>query len=183
MAFRTRFWLFLCLALVAAASSALAQETPDGPLPDAAPPKEGHIYNLDSRPFRFRLARKTGRLWTDEIVVAPGQEYVIAPGKTGDLAALEGITGDGKGHITIDYPELGGRIRLMLPAMDRNRNVYVTSWYHVKDSNGFSRLVQAASKAEAEEKHQSLLAEPPLTPTELQRVKQMLRANYVLHDK
>jgi hypothetical protein len=89
------------------------------------PPKEGRIYNLDAQPFQFRLARRTGSTWTDTITLAPQAVFTLRAGPAGNVDALQGITGDGTGHFTIDYPDFGGRIRLSLSAIDRTRNIYV----------------------------------------------------------
>lgn len=151
-----------------------------GAEPSGAPPKEGRIHNLDTKPFTFRLARASGATWTPTITLAPGETYVL---KAGTADELEGITGDGKGHVTIDYPELGGRIRLQLPAVNHATQGYMPNWYHVRDSNGFSRLVQVESKEAAELRRADLLAEPPFTPAELNAVKRTLKANFILTDK
>lgn len=151
-----------------------------GAEPSGAPPKEGRIHNLDTKPFTFRLARASGTTWTAAISLAPGETYVL---KTGTADDLEGITGDGKGHVTIDYPELGGRIRLQLPAVNHATQGFMPNWYHVRDSNGFSRLVQVESKEAAELRRADLLAEPPFTPAELNAVKRTLKANFILTDK
>ena len=127
--------------------------------------------------------RKTGRTWTDDIALAPGAVYVLRAGQDEDASALQGITGDGKGHVVIDYDELGGRIRLMMPAIYQNGTTYAPNWFHVRDSNGFSRVIQAHDQKEAEARHKELLAIPPYTEAELKTIKQMLRANYVLYDK
>lgn len=178
MSRRTSLCVGIVIGMWAAASHvAQGQDVPAGP-----PPREGRIYNLDSKPFQFRLARKTGAVWSDPITVAAGNVFVLRTDQSG-ADALEGITGNGKGHVTIEYPELGGRIRLQLPAINPNTNAYMPLWFHVRDSNGFSRLVQAADKEGAEARQKELLAEPPLTEAELVRVKGMLRANYVLYDK
>lgn len=157
--------------------------TAPGVGPVGPPPKEGRICNLDAKPFQFRLARRTGRAWSDDIRLAAGEVFTIRAGEAGDADALEGITFNGKGHVTIEYPELGGNIRIMLPAVDPSNSFYVPQWFHVKDSNGFSRLLQCADKDEAVALHKALLAEPRWTEAELARVKQVLRANYVLYDK
>jgi len=154
-----------------------------GAAPQGSPPKEGRIVNLDAKPFTFRLARKQGALWSNPITLAPGAAFTLKDGVTSELDALEGITGDGKGHVTIDYPELGGRLRLQLPAVDRNQNAYTPFWYHVKDSNGISRMVQAATPEAAKERQKQLQAEPPYAAGELEAVKRMLRANFMLYDE
>lgn len=151
--------------------------------PAAATPQQGLIQNLDSKPFSFRLARSKGVTWTDTITLAPGESLTLKPGADGNTKDIEGITGDGKGHVTIDYPELGGRIRLQLPAVNQRQQVSMPFWFHVRDSNGFSRLVQAESKAAAEARHKDMLAEPPLTPAELAAVRRMLKANFILTER
>lgn len=175
---RTPFRVLIGLVcLFAQASSARSDETP------AATPQEGRIQNLDSKPFSFRLARSKGVTWTDTITLAPGESLSLKRGADGNTKDIEGITGDGKGHVTIDYPELGGRIRLQLPAVNQTQQVYMPYWFHVRDSNGFSRLVQAESKEAAEARHKDLLAEPPLTPEQLAAVKRMLKANFIFTER
>ncbi|MCE9608160.1 MAG: hypothetical protein K8U03_25020 [Planctomycetia bacterium] len=166
-----------CILLCAATVSPL---TALGAEPSGPPPKEGRIHNLDAKPFSFRLARRSGATWTEALILAPGETYTL---RTDTADGLEGITGDGKGHVTIDYPELGGRIRLQLPVLNQTNQAYMPNWYHMRDSNGFSRLVQAESKEAAEARRKDLLAEPPLTPAELTAVKRTLRANFMLYDK
>jgi hypothetical protein len=170
-----------CLYITALLAGAVVPERAAEAAPQGEPPKEGRIVNLDAKPFTFRLARKQGVLWSDPITLAPGATYTLKPGGDG-VDALEGITGDGKGHVTIEYPELGGRLRLQLPAVDRTQNAYMPSWYHVKDSNGISRLVQAPTQEAAQERQAKLKAEPPYAPGELEAVKRMLRANFMLYD-
>src|SRR5688572_1347511 len=70
--------------------------------PAGPPPKEGRIINLDDKPFTFRLARKQGALWSDPMMLPPGATYALKVGGSG-ADALEGISGDGKGHVTIEY--------------------------------------------------------------------------------
>jgi len=74
-------------------------------------------------------------------------------------------------------------LRLQLPAVDRNVNAYVPFWYHVKDSNGFSRMVQAPTPEAAGERQKQLQAEPPFGAAELEAVKRTLRANFMLYDE
>lgn len=171
---------FISCAFIVAFAATVATIPANGAEPSGSPPKEGRIHNLDTKPFAFRLARAKGVAWTAAITLAPGETYVL---KTGTADDLEGITGDGKGHVTIDYPELGGRIRLQLPAVNHATQGYMPNWYHVRDSNGFSRLVQVESKEAAELRRADLLAEPPFTPAELNAVKRTLKANFILTDK
>jgi len=173
-------WNVITCALVTLFVGTAWPAAASGADPSGTPPKEGRIHNLDTKPFSFRLARVRGATWTEAITLAPGATYVL---KTGTADDLEGITGDGKGHVTIDYPELGGRIRLQLPAVNHASQGYMPNWYLVRDSNGFGRLVQAESKEAAEVRRADLLAEPPFTPAELSAVKRTLRANFVLTDK
>jgi hypothetical protein len=151
--------------------------------PEGPPPKEGRIVNLDDKPFTFRLARKQGVLWSNPITLPPGETYILKVGESGNVDALEGISGDGKGHVTIEYPALGGRLRLQLPAIDRIQNSYMPFWYHVKDSNGFSRMIQAPTQEAAQERQKQLQAEPRYGAAELEAVKRTLRANFMLYDE
>jgi hypothetical protein len=150
--------------------------------PDAPRPKEGRIVNLDSAPFTFRLARKHGTSWSSSMTIGVGEAFILKAGGAGEVDALEGISGDGAGHVTIEYPALGGKLRLQLPALDRNQNAYVPFWYHVKDSNGVSRMIQAATPEIAKERQKQLQAEPAYGAAELEAVKRTLRANFLLYD-
>lgn len=141
---------------------------------------EGRIWNLADKPFTFRLRRRDGVAWTEPITVAPGKYFALRAGE-GSSREIEGITGKGNGHVSIEYPELGGKIRLQLPAQDKADDL-VPYWFHVKDSNGFSRLVQAKDVEGAKQQQAALQQEPKLTPQELARIKQMLKANWVLFD-
>jgi len=141
---------------------------------------EGRLWNLADKPFTFRLRRRDGVAWTEPITVEPGKYFAINPG-AGASSELEGITGKGNGHVSIEYAELGGKIRLQLPAQNKADDL-VPYWFHVKDSNGFSRLVQAKDVEAAKQQQAVLQQEPKLTPQELGQIKKMLRANWVLFD-
>ena len=56
------------------------------------------------------------------------------------------------------------------------------NWFHVKDANGFSRLVQAPNIEEAKARQEELQKEEPLTPAEIEKVKRSLKANWVFYD-
>ena len=57
------------------------------------------------------------------------------------------------------------------------------NWFHVKDSNGFSRLIQAENIEKAKIRQKELEEEEPLTPAEIEKVKRSLKANWVFYDK
>jgi hypothetical protein len=177
---RNRFGYVIAALLVA---GGLAGERTASAAQAGPPPKEGRIVNLDSKPFTFRLARSQGAVWSSPMTVGPGEALILKAGGSGEVNALEGITADGHGHVTIDFPELGGRLRLQLPALDRTQNRYVPFWFHVKDSNGFSRMIQAPTKEAAQERQKQLQAEPPYGAAELEAIKRTLRANFMLYDE
>lgn len=143
-------------------------------------PLEGRLWNLADKPFTFRLRRRDGVAWSDPITVAPHKYFALRV-SADTPSELEGITGKGTGHVSIEYPELGGKIRLQLPAQDKAQKL-VPYWFHVKDANGFSRLVQAKDVESAEQQQAELQKEPKLTPQEVAGIKRMLKANWVLFD-
>jgi hypothetical protein len=149
---------------------------------EADTPKEGRLWNLTNAPFKFRLARSRGKPWTDEMTLAPGKVQVIRAPKPGESSELEGLTGRGDGFVNISYPELGGHIRLHLAARDINDEL-VPNWFHVKDANGFSRLVQAETIEIAKARQEKLMNEKPLSPAEIEQAKRLLKANWVLYEK
>src|SRR5262249_34045853 len=118
-------------------------------------PKEGRLWNITSETFKYRLARRRGKVWTDEMKLAPGKVQVIRAPKPGESSDLEGLTGRGDGYVNISYAELGGFIHLHLSARDVN-DTLMPNWFHVKDSNGFSRLIQAASVEDAKARQEKL---------------------------
>jgi len=146
----------------------------------AKEPIEGRLWNLADKPFTFRLRRRDGVAWSAPITVEPGKYFSIRPSDK-QSSEFEGITGKGTGHVSIEYAELGGKIRLQLPAQDKADDL-VPYWFHVKDANGFSRLVQAKTVEAAKEQQAALQQEPKLTPQDIARIKQMLKANWVLFD-
>jgi len=143
--------------------------------------KEGRLWNIADEPFKYRLARKSGKLWTDEMTLAPGKFQAIRPPKAGEAIELEGFTGRGDGYVNVSFAAMGGHIHLHL----RARNIedeLMPNWFHVKDANGFSRLVQAPNIEEAKAKQEELQKEEPLTPAEIEKVKRSLKANWVFYD-
>ena len=135
----------------------------------------------DQRPVPLSTASGHGAAWTEEMTLEAGKALVLRPPKPGEKIDLEGITGNGKGHVTIEFRELGGRIRLQLPARADGERL-VPFWYVVKDSNGYHRLVQAATVEEAKRPGRTAKA-PKLSPEQLESVKEMLRANFILFDQ
>ena len=175
------------LATVVAALGLLVLQAPVGQWPSLPTPREmmreGQRANLTNIPFRFRLHRANGATWTEEMTLRAGQGgWSSAPPKPGEKIGLEGITGNGKGHVTIEFRELGGRIRLQLPARADGERL-VPFWYVVKDSNGYHRLVQAATVEDAKQRQADLQKRPKLSPEQLESVKEMLRANFILFDQ
>lgn len=175
----TRFLIAFALLiafLVVSEGAAVAVDQADA----AKEPIEGRLWNLGDKPFTFRLRRRDGIAWSAPITVEPGKYFSIRPGDK-QSSDFEGITGKGTGHVSIEYSELGGKIRLQLPAQDKADDL-VPFWFHVKDANGFSRLVQAKSVEAAKEQQAALQQEPKLSPQEIAGIKKMLKANWVLFD-
>ena len=148
----------------------------------AEPTKEGRLSNIAEVPFKYRLARRRGKPWTEEMTLAPGKFQAIRAPKPGESSELEGLTGRGDGYVNVSYPELGGYIHLHLSARNMNDELE-PNWYHVKDSNGFSRLLKAATIEEAKARQKKLMDEEPLTLKEIEKTKRLLKANWVLYDK
>jgi len=143
---------------------------------------EGQLWNLTSKPFVFRFRRRDGISWTEPITIEPGKYLAVRAPQDGQQSELEGITGQGNGHVSVQYPELGGLIRLQLPAQNQSGRM-MPFWFAVTDSNGFTRLIQAADVEAAKKRQAELQAEPKLTPQELATTKRMLKANWVLFDR
>ena len=144
--------------------------------------KEGRLWNIADEPFKYRLARKSGKLWTDELTLAPGKFQTMRPPKPGEPIELEGFTGRGDGYVNVSFASMGGHIHLHL----RARNIQdelMPNWFHIKDANGFSRLIQAPDIKEAKARQEELQKEEPLTPSEIEKVKKSLRANWVFYDR
>ncbi|HVC97716.1 MAG TPA: hypothetical protein VND64_28855 [Pirellulales bacterium] len=143
--------------------------------------REGRLWNIADEPFKFRLARSHGALWTDELTLEPGEHHAIRALKPGEQSDLEGFTGRGDGYVNISFPSMGGHIHLHLPARN-HRGELIPNWFHVKDANGFSRLIQAPDIDKAKAHQKELQQEEPLTEKEVERLKKVLRANWVFYD-
>jgi hypothetical protein len=169
----------LLLAIAAVRHQAMEAEAAEGD--DDNVVKEGRLWNIAGEPFKFRLARRTGKRWTDEMTLAPGKFQAIRPPKPGEPSELEGFTGRGDGYVNVSYAALGGHIHLHLRARNYKEEL-VPYWFHVKDSNGFSRLIQAANIEEAKARQEELQKEEPLTPAEIEKVKKSLKANWVFYE-
>lgn len=174
--------LLVVLALAAAGEPpkkrAISVEDPEGAKTRIA---EEYIWNLDSKPFHFRLRRHTGLNWTEDMTLEPGEKFAIheSASKTNPL---EGATGTGRAFVGIRYHALGGVIQMHLPARDRENEI-VPDWFHVKDANGISLMIQAHSVKEARKVQERLQTEPAKTPEQLELIKRVLRQNWVLYDR
>jgi hypothetical protein len=143
--------------------------------------KEGRLWNIADEPFKYRLARRTGKRWTDEMTLAPGKSQVMRLSKPGEESELEVFTGRGDGYVNVSFAAMGGHIHLHLRARNIQHEL-MPNWFHVKDSNGFSRLIQAPNIEEAKADQEKLQKEEPLTPVEIEKVKKSLKANWVFYD-
>jgi hypothetical protein len=170
--------LLLSLSLaVGAAHSTFAQGT--------VPPRvtgEGRLYNLTSRPFTFQLHRRDGVKWTDGYVVQPGKFFSVKVPTTGQRDDILGISGNGQGFVIVRFrePTLGGFMTLRLPATNPASLKLEPTWFAVEDANGNVRLVQEASVEKAQATQEALKKQTPMTPAELENMKQTLRNNWVL---
>ncbi len=147
---------------------------------DTLGPDEGEIYNLTDKPFTFRLLRKYGKTWTPYYTLKPGMRYVTTATQRSDLL---GITGDGKGSVTIQFPDLGGMMSVRLPARAPSTGKLEPTWFCIKDATGITRLVQAENPEAAQAIQQQLQKEQPLTPAQVEQLKFTLRANWVYADR
>ncbi len=143
--------------------------------------REGRLWNIADEPFKFRLARSHGALWTEEMTLQPGKSLAIRSIKPSEQSDLEGFTGRGDGYVNISFPSTGGHFHLHLPARN-HRGELMPNWFHIKDANGFSRLIQAPNIEKAKAHQEELQQEEPLTEKEVERLKKMLRANWVYYD-
>ena len=143
--------------------------------------KEGRLWNITDEPFKYRLARKSGKLWTDEMTLAPGKFQTMRPPKPGEPIELEGFTGRGDGYVNVSFASMGGHIHLHLRARNLQDEL-VPNWFHIKDANGFSRLIQAENIDAAKTMQEELQKEEPWTPAEIEKAKRTLKANWVFYD-
>lgn len=179
---------FMVIGVLVALSLAATAEPPKTPAVSLEDPEglrtrvaEEYIWNIDSKPFTFRSRRHTGANWTRDMTLKPGEKIAIHESRS-KTNALEGATGDGRAYVAIRYHALGGAIQMHLPAHNLDDEV-VPDWFHVKDSNGISLMVQARSLREAKQVQQRLQKEPPKTPEQLELIKRVLRQNWVLYDR
>ncbi len=142
-------------------------------------PEEGQIWNITDAPFTFQLHRAAGSKWTPEITLEPGEFRTVLATETDLLGVSNDPNKDG--YVVVRYPALGGHVQVMLSARTRN-DQFVPYWFHVKDSNGVSRMIQANSREQAEETQKTLLQQPPMSKQEIEQIKRTLRANWVLYD-
>jgi len=191
---RVRFWngnpllAWAALALVTwqfqvSRGQAAGDAEKAGDTHKAGPPmaREERIWNIADQPFKYRLGRSHGQPWTDEFTLEPGKHQTIrAPGR-GAESEFDGVTGHGDRYLNISYPVMGGRMHVHLPARS-DKNVVMPNWFHVKDSNGFSRLIHAADVDQAKARQEELQNEKPLTPAEIEKIKKQLRANWVFYE-
>lgn len=139
----------------------------------------GRLWNITDSPFKYRLRRAGGEIWTDVKTLAPGAYQQIKLPKIGERAELEGLDVRDP-HLSIEYPELGGLMRFRLPARSSTGKI-VPFWFYVKDSNGFGRLIQATGLGEAEKEQARLKQIPPVKPEDMEDLKQTLQANWVFY--
>jgi len=173
----------LALSLgVAAGQSALGQAPRAKQTPRAV--GEGRLYNLTARPFVFQLHRRDGVKWTDGYVIQPGKFFSVRTPRAGERTDIMGITGNGEGFVIVRFrePKLGGFMNLRLTAKNPANLQLQPTWFVVEDANGMIDLVQAADAAEATARQENLKKQTPLTPAEIERMKQTLRNNWVLTD-
>jgi len=143
--------------------------------------REERLWNIADQPFKFRLGRSHGRPWTDEITLEPGKHETIRAPVRGEESNLEGVTWRGDSYVNISYPAMGGRMHLHLPVRSE-KGVAMPNWFHVKDANGFSRLIHAATVEQAKARQRKLQEQSPLTPAEIENAKKLLRANWVFYE-
>jgi hypothetical protein len=163
---------------LAAVSSALGQGAADPPLAVG----EGRLYNLTPRPFTVQLHRKDGVKWTDGYVIQPGKFHSVRVPRPGDRDDIMGVTGNGEGFVIVRFREakLGGFMTLRLTATNPASLKRQPTWFAVEDANGIVRLVQETGVAEATALQENLKKQPPMTPAELETMRQTLRNNWVL---
>jgi len=166
----------------AAGKSAFAQAPRAQQAPRAV--GEGRLYNLTSRPFTFQLHRRDGVKWTDGIVIQPGKFFSVRVPRAGERTDIMGITGNGEGFVIVRFrePKLGGFMTLRLTATNPASQQLQPTWFAMDDSDGVIRLVQEAGLEQATARHENLKKQTPMTPAELERMKQTLRNNWVLTD-
>jgi len=143
--------------------------------------REERLWNISDQPFKYRLGRSNGRPWTDEVTLEPGKHQTIRAPRRGDESELESVGTDGGRYVNISYPVMGGHMHVHLPVRS-DKNAVMPNWFHVKDANGFSRLIHAADIDHAKARQEELQNERPLTPAEIEKTKKMLRANWVFYE-
>lgn len=167
--------LSLALANVATAQAPAAKDPP-------LVPGEGRLHNLTSRPFTFQLHRVDGAKWTDGYVIQPGKYYSVRVPRPGTRSEIMGITGNGEGFVIVRYrePKFNGFMTLRLSAVNPASLKREPTWFVVEDANGLLRLIQEGSVEAAQATQESILKQPPLSPTELEQMQKTLRNNWVL---
>jgi hypothetical protein len=175
LAWLVQFTCAVAVCLAFAPCSAAAQEGA-GNLPLG---QGGRLWNISDAPFKYRLRRTGGEIWTAVKTLAPGKYQRIQLPKPGEQAELEGLDVRDP-HLSIEYPELGGLMRFRLPARSSSGTI-VPFWFYVKDSNGFGRLIQAAGLGEAQAEQARLQKAPPVKPEQLEALKATLQANWVYY--
>jgi len=77
--------------------------------------REGRIWNIADEPFKYRLARTRGNLWTDELTLKQGEHQTVRAPKPGEQTELEGFTGRGDGYL-LEIALSGARLQARIDA-------------------------------------------------------------------
>jgi len=158
-----------------------ANEAADAPKKRPPVAREERLWNIADRPFKYRLGRTQGQPWTDEVTLEPGEHQTIRAPQRGEESELDGVNGGRDRYVSISYPAMGGHVHVHLPVRS-DEGVVMPNWFHVRDANGFSRLIHAAGVEQATAIQEELQKERPLTPVQIERTKKLLRANWVFYD-
>jgi hypothetical protein len=173
--YATRVWALAACFLLPSAFAFAKQ-----PAAPKLPKGVGRLWNISSEPFTFQLGITSGSGWSEPITLAPGKYREIrrpTPGQTSEIAGLR----DRVPCVKIQTRQPIGLIRISLPAQTPDGET-VPQWFYVKDSNGFGRMVQAETVEQAQARQAELQRRPRMSPEEIERIKEVLRANYVLFD-
>lgn len=175
----------VCFAALCAATFGIvsAQETKSEEKPsDKLPPAGiGRLWNLTPEPITYELARNSGRPWSRARTIAPGTYHELHGPQPGQRTVLLGMNQRDR-FVGVRFNALGGVIRVRLPARNAEGEV-VPNWFFVRDANDIPRLVQASSPEDARNQYEQLKKTKPLTPENVARFKETLRANHIFADR